>query len=873
MSDNVIYKNVDNPESGPAYDETVQIYSTGPGAVTSVNSQTGVVVLETDDITDVGNTNKYVTTAEKNQISTNQTNITSLQSTKADKSININTTAPLTGGGDLSANRTLNIDINTLSATTVASGDLIMVSDISDSNNNKKVTAQSIANLAAGAATWGAIIGNLEDQTDLKIQQSQFINMGNAYYFTSTASDVGGRLAMINSIPAGGGFGILNSAVVDTDVLADFLSLTGFPNVTSLPSGVMAVKLNVSQLSGTKVSKLYAEFYKRSLAGTDTTLATSNLSEVLTGTAEEARMEIPTGVINGLLTTDRIGVRIVASITGAGTDPDININIQGITYSRMSIPDYNIPVDLSGKQDIITASNRQLLWQNDSGIITGLDDYYINTLGGLDTFALLEPDNGGGESLHTINLGIEPLQDSPNQSYNFLQLSANSNNALFDYGINTRAITFQTNTFQHSNDKNMGEISFISNYFDVGNGTDAINVRGFSYNYGFGDIRNNVTITNAMQGFGFHPTFESGTTIDPGAYLTAFYDGTNGPNTSFSYYTSASLNPILGSIQNARNYTGISISPTIDDFLGNSGGTGIFIGGTIDTLDTGSYQGIAINPTINSGPSSVALSINTSSMNTTSVYAIDAIGDLNFQGDMTLNGNAQINGNLTSGKLSSFESTNPVDGGGNPQTVHNLTSQITALDSVTVANGDSISTANTTLVTLEDNSVTTSSAFGLGLAAVSSVMVVNTGTGSTLDFMACNVTALNLDGSSTGGTIDTVRLNSGIAIPNGVTTINNLRGYEFSVPFGDPGTITHAFYTAANVENYFRKSLVVGEDTEVAANSSTGLEISSTTKALLNARMTTTERDALTPLFGMQIANTSTNKLQFYDGSSWVDLH
>lgn len=46
----------------------VTIESTGGGAVDSVNSQTGVVVLETDDISDTGQNNKWTTAAEKTKL-------------------------------------------------------------------------------------------------------------------------------------------------------------------------------------------------------------------------------------------------------------------------------------------------------------------------------------------------------------------------------------------------------------------------------------------------------------------------------------------------------------------------------------------------------------------------------------------------------------------------------------------------------------------------------------------------------------------------------------------------------------------------------------------------------------------------------------
>lgn len=46
------------------------------------------------------------------------------------------------------------------------------------------------------------------------------------------------------------------------------------------------------------------------------------------------------------------------------------------------------------------------------------------------------------------------------------------------------------------------------------------------------------------------------------------------------------------------------------------------------------------------------------------------------------------------------------------------------------------------------------------------------------------------------------------------------------------------------------------------------LKLSSTTKAFIPTRMTTTQRDALTPLAGMVIFNTTTSKLNVYT-SAW----
>lgn len=55
-------------------------------------------------------------------------------------------------------------------------------------------------------------------------------------------------------------------------------------------------------------------------------------------------------------------------------------------------------------------------------------------------------------------------------------------------------------------------------------------------------------------------------------------------------------------------------------------------------------------------------------------------------------------------------------------------------------------------------------------------------------------------------------------------------------------------------------------------NTSSALDITSTTGALLLPRMTTTQRDALTPANGMLIYNTTLNKFQGYENSTWMNL-
>jgi hypothetical protein len=58
-----------------------------------------------------------------------------------------------------------------------------------------------------------------------------------------------------------------------------------------------------------------------------------------------------------------------------------------------------------------------------------------------------------------------------------------------------------------------------------------------------------------------------------------------------------------------------------------------------------------------------------------------------------------------------------------------------------------------------------------------------------------------------------------------------------------------------------------------SANASAQLDVSSTTKGFLPPRMTTTQKNAIaTPAAGLTVYDSTTNKLQCYNGSTWNDL-
>jgi len=108
----------------------------GGGSVTSVNGDAGpVVVLDADDISDTGTSNKYATQSELDQISTNTTNIGG------------NTTS-------ISSNTTI---LNRLNGSTTVTSTAILTPDI-DSNSLEQITAQA-AGLSVAAPTGTPFLG------------------------------------------------------------------------------------------------------------------------------------------------------------------------------------------------------------------------------------------------------------------------------------------------------------------------------------------------------------------------------------------------------------------------------------------------------------------------------------------------------------------------------------------------------------------------------------------------------------------------------------------------------------------------------------------------------------------------------------------
>lgn len=514
--------------------------------------------------------------------------------------------------------------------------------------------------------------------------------------------------------------------------------------------------------------------------------------------------------------------------------------------------------------DGLEGSFNSIAGYDGSGDLYSIPDWGVTNLGGLYVIGSCNPEDGN--QINSTSRSVQHTSDYDDSSVtvhnNFIELDPEALG--FDFNPSSLALTLHGNFFKYVSSGDVGAFELIKNSIELGNGTDPINVGGITYSHGFGQIRNGVTLTGPVQGYGFQPAFETGAVVD--SYLNAFFDYLNSPDVVFGNYQSFTSSPTIGGISNNNNFVSWGANPNIGEFFGNAGFFGLTVSPTIGSFDTGSFFGINVNPTINDVVNAYGLYINMgSTVASGTKRAIEVVGDVQIDGDLGFTGGLSI------GQLNAFYQVNPVNGGGNPQTIQSLVSAVTALNGTTTANADTIGVNTAMLMTLEENSTVTSGPFGLGFTPLALPCVVQTHSGSNIDYMNAAVYAINLDPGSTGGTIQNIRLCRTVAIPNGITTVDNMVGYFFDLPFGDPATNTWGVYIEpTSAENFMAKSLKIG-GTDKVTNSSVGLELEG--KAFLLAELTTIERDALTAVNGMQIYNTTDNKFQGYANGSWVDFH
>ena len=168
-------------------------------------------------------------------------------------------------------------------------------------------------------------------------------NVGNLiYFFTNTASDISTYLQAVSTPQTGNLQTITNLGVTDGTLLITFATLSGGTGYDFFPSGIVNLHIHAAVTnSNPKPTQLYFKLYKRTSGGTETLLGTSDNTSTISGIQAEYNTDLPISAITAS-TSDRLIIKVYASVGAGGPDPDINLYVDGSTISRIQFPSFAI---------------------------------------------------------------------------------------------------------------------------------------------------------------------------------------------------------------------------------------------------------------------------------------------------------------------------------------------------------------------------------------------------------------------------------------------------------------------------------------------------------------------------------------------------
>lgn len=152
------------------------------------------------------------------------------------------------------------------------------------------------------------------------------ITTGGYYEATWLASYVPGPVANVTI-----------TANTTPQIMASFITETGYPAITVIPTGTILVRVETMKSGGPQGYYIYAEIYKRSAGGTETLLLTTDVSSTITQNAlvQQNIIGYVTAPI-ALDATDRLVAKVYAVMTSGSQD--ITLTFDDNTGSGLQLP-------------------------------------------------------------------------------------------------------------------------------------------------------------------------------------------------------------------------------------------------------------------------------------------------------------------------------------------------------------------------------------------------------------------------------------------------------------------------------------------------------------------------------------------------------
>lgn len=529
---------------------------------------------------------------------------------------------------------------------------------------------------------------------------------------------------------------------------------------------------------------------------------------------------------------------------------------------------------------------------------------------GLRYAATIDPAGVSGYSVtNQIFTNISPTVNAPNDAEVLLQLAieldpANSGFGFGTSGLASRALDHFVNA---QTSAAFGDVNFANSSIvlgdDVITGGEARNVTHIDL---YTQLKQGFTATGVLRGINYNTNLDAGSdaqqglyaftsspniagnfstnlihytaggtfapTNDPGGSVfgfqfspqitatqqnpVAFVDSSNFLATSdiTGDYRSIAINPQFQAGATVRSFTGINVAPTIVDTITNDArGMGIFMQ---NTVANDGITGLDISLADTSGSSVTGIGINLGN----AVSTTDPTGPVGVSSDARL----------------SFNVSRPVINGGTVQIINRLQGMFTIADGSPVTGTDLLANNLAGDFLIQDDLPL--GPVGIGANSVGFIASMAVAATKTVDSMTVFLPAAAFPdpGFTTGGNITEFQhIRVFPPLPQGGTAnITNLYAYKIDSAFGDyASSATNAWglYFDTVAENYIGGSLNIGAASKKVANADVALEVGSL-KAILLARLTTTQKNALTPVAGMVVYDTTLNQMSYYNGTTWVNV-
>lgn len=474
------------------------------------------------------------------------------------------------------------------------------------------------------------------------------------------------------------------------------------------------------------------------------------------------------------------------------------------------------------KQDVIAGQFNAFAGYNGAGVITSFGNYVINTaplgFNGMQfNHPVVPTATGVGYNLHVWGSSFNPTADS-DENWNvqnmFVNVGDDDGFQIGDPVTGAGGIGYSTVGFTCTNKSSMGRGYIHAINANFGNGTDPISVYSFtSYSSQF-FARSGVTFNSTVIGHGINLGSDAGSLFNQqvlgltigGGFSGDVMNGVYGITVGFNFLGTLSSSNVLQVTNAYNNVTGSIV--TFSDVQSLSGTLsqnyfGLIIQPNITGSITQDFFGINVNPNIASCVNATGMIISM-----TGVTASGTKKAMDITGDVAINGALSFTGALSIGKLTANYVAAIVDGGGQPTSLHQLITQVTAAPGATTANIDTIGVNTAMIMNIGAGANITSGPFGLGLAALALPCVVGIGAGAVLDFATGCGSALTFGGGT--GTLGEAHIFRAIIVPDGTTTISKSKAYLYDEPFGAPATQSWGLYIKDAMYNWVDKPLKLG---------------------------------------------------------------